>query len=107
MQQQKVVACSATQLLPLSTGVAVIRTTGPQSREVLNQYFCHSVRVMYGDSLLLQCVLRLTGRRELPQPRKAVLRKLSDPVTGDTIDHSLVLWFPGREGGRDRKREGE
>ena len=107
MQQQKVVACSATQLLPLSTGVAVIRTTGPQSREVLNHYFCHSVRVMYGDSLLLQCVLRLTGRRELPQPRKAVLRKLSDPVTGDTIDHSLVLWFPGREGGRDRKREGE
>ncbi|CAI8007242.1 tRNA modification GTPase GTPBP3, mitochondrial, partial [Geodia barretti] len=45
------------------------------------------------------------GRRELPQPRKAVLRKLSDPVTGDTIDHSLVLWFPGREGGREGQKE--
>jgi hypothetical protein len=65
-------------------GVAVIRTTGPQSRE---------------------CVLRLTGRQELPQPRKAVLRKLSDPANGDTIDHSLVLWFPGWEGGTKREKE--
>lgn len=30
-----------------------------------------------------------------PKPRHAVLRKLSDPKTGDTIDHGLVLWFPG------------
>lgn len=31
----------------------------------------------------------------LPKPRRAVLRKLSDPKTGDAIDHALVLWFPG------------
>lgn len=31
----------------------------------------------------------------LPKPRRAVLRKLSDPSTGDAIDHALVLWFPG------------
>lgn len=48
---------------------------------------------------------RLTGRSELPSPRKAVLRKLSDPETGDTIDHSLVLWFPGRERERERQRD--
>ena len=42
-----------------------------------------------------QCVLNLTGIPSLPEPRKAVLRKLSDPSTGDAIDHSLVLWFPG------------
>ena len=56
----------------------------------------------------VQCVLRLTDRSEVPQPRKAVLRKISDPLTRDTIDHSLVLWFPGSErvcvGEREREK---
>lgn len=43
----------------------------------------------------MQCVIKLTGRSTLPEPRRAVLRKLSDPTTGDIIDHSLILWFPG------------
>ena len=44
----------------------------------------------------MQCLLKLTGRPAPPTPRQAVLRKLSDPLTGDTIDHALVLWFPGQ-----------
>jgi tRNA modification GTPase len=36
----------------------------------------------------------LTGRR-LPAPRRASLRRLTDPATGEAIDDALVLWFPG------------
>lgn len=31
----------------------------------------------------------------LPNPRKAVLRRLVDPVSGGILDHGLILWFPG------------
>jgi len=39
-------------------------------------------------------IRRLTGR-DLPPPRRAALRQLLDPATGDAIDQALVLWFPG------------
>ena len=32
----------------------------------------------------------------LPTPHTAKLKKLIDPTSGDTIDHGLVLWFPGK-----------
>lgn len=31
----------------------------------------------------------------LPEPRRASLRRLRDPADGSTLDHALVLWFPG------------
>lgn len=31
----------------------------------------------------------------LPKPRRAEYRTLKDPSDGSTIDHGLVLWFPG------------
>ncbi len=31
----------------------------------------------------------------LPAPRKAVLRALRHPVSGETLDRTLILWFPG------------
>lgn len=36
-------------------------------------------------------------RRVLPFPaaRRAVVRRLYDPVTGDLLDEALVLWMPG------------
>jgi tRNA modification GTPase len=51
--------------------VAVIRISGPQSRDVL---------------------WRLAGRE--PQPRVATLTTLTAP-DGDLIDRALVIWFPG------------
>ena len=36
---------------------------------------------------------RLTGRPP-PAPRRAGLRRMRDPQTGDAIDEALVLWFP-------------
>lgn len=54
---------------PGRAGVAVIRVCGPAAKDVLE---------------------RLGGR--VPQPRQAVLRRLSD---GEPIDQGLVLWFPG------------
>ncbi|MEQ8746380.1 tRNA uridine-5-carboxymethylaminomethyl(34) synthesis GTPase MnmE [Pyruvatibacter sp.] len=36
----------------------------------------------------------LTGVR-LPSPRRATVRTLTDPETGDMLDKALVLWLPG------------
>jgi tRNA modification GTPase len=35
---------------------------------------------------------KLIGR--LPEPRKAVLARVRDPVSGEVIDEALALWFP-------------
>jgi tRNA modification GTPase len=35
---------------------------------------------------------RLIGR--LPEPRKATLRRVRDPASGDIIDEAVALWFP-------------
>ena len=46
-------------------------------------------------------VLKKIGNfKKLPEPRKAVLRKLYDPKVPDCsknslIDHGIVMWFPG------------
>lgn len=34
-------------------------------------------------------------RRDLPPPRRATLRRLLDPATGELLDQPLVLWMPG------------
>ncbi|XP_023481166.1 tRNA modification GTPase GTPBP3, mitochondrial isoform X1 [Equus przewalskii] len=55
-------------------GIAVIRTSGPASGHALRS---------------------LTAPRDVPPPRSACLRLLSDPRTGEPLDRALVLWFPG------------
>ena len=54
------------------SGVAVIRISGPATAN---------------------CLKRIAGN--LPSPRMAKLRSLKNPVTGQTIDRGLILWFPG------------
>src|SRR5262245_21955615 len=53
-------------------GVAVIRISGPQSREVLRQR---------------------TGR--VPEPRVARLATIRKPEDGEMLDRGLILMFPG------------
>lgn len=61
------------------SGVSVIRISGPSS------LFC------------LQSLCNNATTTSLPKFREryASLRKLYDPKTLDTLDQSLVLWFPG------------
>ena len=55
-------------------GVAVIRVSGPKAGTAL----------------------KVIGRfAHLPEPRRAVLRKLWHPRTNQQIDRGLVIWFPG------------
>jgi tRNA modification GTPase len=54
------------------SGIAVIRLSGPDTATALRA---------------------LTGR-EPPPPRRASLRRLADPATGQALDEGLVLWFP-------------
>jgi tRNA modification GTPase len=53
-------------------GIAVIRISGPLAGAAL--------QVLAG---------------ELPLPRRATLRTLHDPHSGDVLDRALVLWLPG------------
>ncbi|XP_050309801.1 tRNA modification GTPase GTPBP3, mitochondrial [Anthonomus grandis grandis] len=55
-------------------GVAVVRVTGPETK---------------------QAIIKLTNLKALPQPRTALLRSIQHPVSKETIDKGLVLWFPG------------
>jgi tRNA U34 5-carboxymethylaminomethyl modifying GTPase MnmE/TrmE len=55
-------------------GVAVIRISGPSAKET---------------------IINIAKLTSLPRPRQALLRSLKDPVTNDTLDRGLVLWFPG------------
>ena len=58
-------------------GVSVIRVSGPRAKDAL-------LRMAPGRAGLL------------PEPRKAVLRKLWSPTSeGELIDQALALWFPG------------
>lgn len=56
-----------------AAGVAVIRISGPAA----------------------SCVIESMTKRPLPEARRAVVRRLVDPGTGDVIDEAMVLWMPG------------
>ena len=58
---------------PPPAGVAVVRISGPGAGEALE---------------------RLTDRPR-PVPRRATLRTLVHPASGDRLDRALVLWLPG------------
>lgn len=58
----------------LPAGVAVIRLSGARAFDL---------------------VRRLTGGRELPPPRTAMLRSIVDPNLQQVLDHALVILFPG------------
>jgi len=57
---------------PGRAGLAVVRLSGPQTAAALTA---------------------LTGA-SLPPPRRAVLRRIVEPGSGQPIDRGLVLWFP-------------
>lgn len=59
---------------PGVSGVAVVRVSGPKTREILG---------------------RLIGKAKSPAERQAELRRLCHPETGNLIDQGLILWFPG------------
>ena len=60
---------------PGTSGVAIIRISGPDSAEVLK---------------------KLTNK-EIPRPRLATLRKINNINTSELIDEGIILWFPGPE----------
>lgn len=67
------VTICALSTVPGRSGVAVIRVSGPATRETL-QSLC---------------------QRRVPAPRVASLRKLRDPQSREALDRGLVIWFPG------------
>ena len=60
---------------PGLSGIAVIRISGKETKNVLKE---------------------LTGK-ELPAPRMATLRKINKINTNELIDEGIIIWFPGPE----------
>jgi tRNA modification GTPase len=60
---------------PGISGVAIIRVSGSQTKNVINA---------------------LT-KKKLPKPRVATLRKINKINTSELIDEGIILWFPGPE----------
>jgi len=58
---------------PGTSGVAVVRISGPDASKVL----------------------KLLTKHELPAPRVATLRKINNINTSELIDEGLIIWFPG------------
>jgi len=58
---------------PGISGVAIIRISGPEASEIVKS---------------------LTGK-ELPEARKATLRKINNINTSELIDEGIIIWFPG------------
>ena len=57
------------------SAIAVIRISGPCSREVLTKVACLKEHQL--------------------EPRKALFRKLYNPENGELLDNGIVIWFPG------------
>ena len=60
---------------PGISGVAIIRVSGPQTKNVI----------------------KLLTKKKLPKPRVATLRKINKINTSELIDEGIILWFPGPE----------
>ncbi len=60
---------------PGTSGVAIIRISGPEASNVIKS---------------------LTGK-EIPEPRMATLRKINNINTFELIDEGIIIWFPGPE----------
>jgi len=65
----------ATATAPGKGGVAVFRLSGAKAKNAL----------------------RLCAPSSMPQPRKAALREIKNPESGDILDRALVLFFPAPE----------
>src|ERR1051326_8999436 len=57
---------------PPPAAIAVVRISGPNARFALETFI-----------------------RRLPEPRRATLARLRDPMTSAVLDEALVLWLPG------------
>ena len=58
---------------PGISGVAIVRISGPKASEVI----------------------RLLTGKELPEARRATLRKINNINTSELIDEGIIIWFPG------------
>ncbi|KAK9762807.1 mitochondrial splicing system protein [Basidiobolus ranarum] len=63
-------------------GVAVIRVSGPGASKCINK-LTKSFNPLKDITTAL------------PPSRKAVFRKIVHPTTGETLDHGIIVWFPG------------
>lgn len=70
-------------------GISVIRLSGPDARTALGAL----LRPTLPDGERGSPSGKVSSK--LPPPRRASLRRLFDPLSGEILDQALVLWLPG------------
>ena len=58
---------------PGVSGVAIIRISGPEA----------------------STVIKLLTKKDIPEPRMAILRKINNINTSEFLDEGIIIWFPG------------
>ena len=58
---------------PGVSGVAIIRISGPDASKVI----------------------KLLTKKDIPEPRMAILRKINNINTSEFLDEGIIIWFPG------------
>mgnify|MGYP001157577014 FL=1 len=58
---------------PGVSGVAIIRISGPEA----------------------STVIKLLTKKDIPEPRMAILRKINNINTSELLDEGIIIWFPG------------
>ena len=89
-------------------GVAVVRISGPRSKQVLEALTAApATAAAIAKGITPSSVTAEADARQetstncpresppFPAPRRAVVRRLYDPMASDLLDEALVLWMPG------------
>jgi len=80
----------------VKSGVAVIRLSGPSCRHVITSLQTAPIPTPQSASPL-ESSQDATSMKSIPfpQPRRASVRTLYCPQSGDALDKAIVLWMPG------------
>ena len=73
----------------VKSGVAVVRLSGPACREILT--------ILQNAPLISSNKIASLSTKPIPfpEPRRASVRTLICPKTGDELDRAMVIWMPG------------
>ena len=78
---------------PTRSAISILRISGPMSLQIYHNLTTPPKTRVSGPRSQV-AVGKRKGRA--PEPRKALLRRIVDPGTGEVLDEGIVLYFPGK-----------
>ncbi len=75
------------------SAISILRISGPKSVQIYHK-LTQPPKARPGIPATPRAVGKGKGRA--PEGRRAVLRRIVDPSTGEVLDEGIVLYFPGK-----------